>query len=76
MTVFYRYCQLNDNKTVTAEIIWQADDRWFKKWRLMMMDYANGWMNGSMGGGMWIWSLVGALTVVLLLVLINNQSKK
>ena len=41
-----------------------------------MMNYANGWMNGSMGVGMWIWTVVGVLLVVLLVVVINNQSKK
>ncbi|MFA7299439.1 MAG: hypothetical protein WC053_02730 [Sideroxydans sp.] len=41
-----------------------------------MMDYTNGWMNGSMGGGMWMWSVIGALVIVLLVVVILNQSKK
>jgi len=41
-----------------------------------MMHYADGWMNGSMGGGMWIWTVVGVLLVVLIIVVINNQSKK
>jgi uncharacterized membrane protein len=41
-----------------------------------MMNDANGWMNGSMGGGMWIWTVVVVLLVVLLVVVINNQSKK
>lgn len=39
-----------------------------------MMDYANRWMNGSMGGG--IWTVIGVLLVVLMVVVINNQSKK
>ena len=29
-----------------------------------------------MGGGMWIWTVIGVLVVVLLVVLINKQSKK
>jgi hypothetical protein len=29
-----------------------------------------------MGGGMWIWPLIGVLVVVLLVVMINKQSKK
>jgi uncharacterized membrane protein len=37
-----------------------------------MMDSANGWM----GGGMWIWTLIGVLVVVLLVVVINKQSNK
>ena len=36
-----------------------------------MMNY-NGWM----GGGMWIWAVIGVLLVVLLVVVINNVSKK
>ncbi len=41
-----------------------------------MMDYSNGWMHGSMGRGMWIWTLVSVLVVILLVVVINNQNKK
>jgi heme exporter protein D len=29
-----------------------------------------------MGGGMWIWTVIGVLVVVLLIVVINNLSKK
>ena len=29
-----------------------------------------------MGGGMWIWSVIGVLVVVLLVVVIKKQSKK
>jgi hypothetical protein len=29
-----------------------------------------------MGGGMWIWTVIGVLVVVLLVVLINKVSKK
>jgi hypothetical protein len=29
-----------------------------------------------MGGGMWIWTVIGALVVVLLVVAINKVSKK
>jgi uncharacterized membrane protein len=36
------------------------------------MHYSNGWM----GGGMWIWTVIGVLVVVLLVVLINKVSKK
>jgi hypothetical protein len=34
-----------------------------------MMDHLGGWM----GGGMWIWTLVGVLVVALLAVAINNR---
>ena len=26
----------------------------------------DGWMGGGMGGGMWIWTVIGVLVVVLL----------
>ena len=37
-----------------------------------MMNHNDGWM----GGGMWIWTIAGILAVVLLVVVINNLSKK
>jgi uncharacterized membrane protein len=37
-----------------------------------MMDHTAGWM----GGGMWVWTVIGVLVVVLLVVVINKQSKK
>jgi uncharacterized membrane protein len=36
------------------------------------MHYGNGWM----GGGMWLWTLIGVLVVVLLVVLIGKVSRK
>ncbi len=30
----------------------------------------------GMGGGMWLWTVIGVLVVVLLVVLINRLSKK
>lgn len=33
-------------------------------------------MNGWMGGGMWVWTVIGVLIVVLLIVVISKQSKK
>jgi uncharacterized membrane protein len=36
------------------------------------MHYTNGWM----GGGMWLWTVIGVLVVVLLVVVINRQPKK
>ena len=41
-----------------------------------MMDHPHGWMNGSMGGGMWLWTVIGVLLVVLLVVAITKLSKK
>ena len=37
-----------------------------------MMNNGYGWM----GGGMWLWTLIGVLVVVLLAVLINKVSRK
>ena len=31
---------------------------------------------GWMGGGMWLWTVIGVLVVVLLVVVINNLSRK
>jgi len=33
-------------------------------------------MNGWMGSGMWFWTVIGVLVVVLLVVMINRMSKK
>ena len=41
-----------------------------------MMNQTDGWMNGWAGGGMWIWTVVGILAVVLLVILISKLSKK
>jgi hypothetical protein len=40
------------------------------------MNHSNGWMNGYMGGGMWLWTVIGILVVVLLVVTISKMSKK
>jgi uncharacterized membrane protein len=41
-----------------------------------MMNHPDGWMNGWMGGGMWLWTVIGIAVVVLLIVVINKLSKK
>lgn len=41
-----------------------------------MMNQTVGSMNGWMGGGMWTWSITGALLVVVLLLAIKMLSKK
>ncbi len=33
-------------------------------------------MDGWVGGGMWIWTVIGVLVVVLLIVVISKQSNK
>lgn len=37
-----------------------------------MMNQTGGWM----GGGMWLWTVIGVVVVVLLVVVIIKQSKK
>lgn len=37
-----------------------------------MMNQMNGWM----GGGMWLWTVIGVLVVVLLVVLVNKVTRK
>ena len=37
-----------------------------------MMNHTDGWM----GGGMWIWTVIGVAVVVLLVVVIGKLSKK
>ena len=41
-----------------------------------MMNHTEGWMTGMMGGGMWIWTVIGVLVVVLLVVVITKLSNK
>ena len=41
-----------------------------------MMNRAGGLMSGWMGGGIWLWTLVGVVLVVLLVVLIIPPRKK
>ena len=36
------------------------------------MNHTDGWM----GGGMWLWTVIGVVVVVLLVVVINKLSKK
>lgn len=37
-----------------------------------MMNPTDGWM----GGGTWLWTVVGVLVVILLIVVINKRSRK
>jgi uncharacterized membrane protein len=41
-----------------------------------MMNNSYGWMGGGASGGMWIWTVIGVLVVVLLVVLIKKVSTK
>ncbi len=38
-----------------------------------MMNHTDGWMGG---GGMWIWTAIGVLVVVLLVVMIGKLTRK
>ncbi len=41
------------------------------------MNHTGGWMNGWMGGGgMWLWTAIGLLVLVLLIVMISKLSRK
>ena len=40
------------------------------------MNHADGWMNGWMGGGIWVWTVLGVVVVILLVVVISKLSKK
>jgi uncharacterized membrane protein len=40
------------------------------------MNHSDQWMSGWTGGGMWIWTVIGVLVVVLLVVLIAQQFNK
>jgi hypothetical protein len=52
--------------------LWWAVVGWSQRnERGFMMNHADGWM----GGGMWIWTVIGVLVVVLLVVLITKVSK-
>ena len=44
--------------------------------RSFMMNHTFGWMDGGMGGGIWIWTVIAVLVVVLLVVVINKVSNK
>jgi hypothetical protein len=41
-----------------------------------MMNQTNGWMSRWSGGGMWLWPIIGAALVVLLVVVMGKLSKK
>jgi len=40
------------------------------------MNQSDGWMGSWAGGGMWVWTVVGIVVVVLLAVVINKLTKK
>ena len=41
-----------------------------------MMNQTGGWMGGWAGGGMWVWTTIGVLVIVLLFVAITKLSNK
>lgn len=40
------------------------------------MNSTDGWMGRWMDGGMWLWTVIGVLVVVLLVVVILKLTKK
>jgi hypothetical protein len=36
------------------------------------MNHTDGWMSYGTGGGMWLWTVIGVLVVVLLVVVITK----
>jgi hypothetical protein len=54
----------------------QRNKRSFMMNQTDMMNHTDGWMGGWAGGGMWIWTVIGVLVVVLLVVVIAKLSKK
>ena len=41
-----------------------------------MMNNSYGWMGSGAAGGMWLWTVIGVLVVVLLVVLVKKVSTK
>ncbi len=41
-----------------------------------MMSHVDGWMNGWMGGGMWLRPVLGVVVVALLVVLVMKVSRR
>ena len=41
-----------------------------------MMNHTDGWMDGWAGGGMWLWTVIGVLVVILLVFVINKLPMK
>lgn len=41
-----------------------------------MMNHGDGWMNGWLGGGMWVWPVIGLVVVALLVVLVLKVSRR
>ena len=40
-----------------------------------MMNQTHGWMGGWMGGGIWLWTVIGLLVVILLFFMIKRIKK-
>ena len=40
------------------------------------MNQTSGWMGGWAGGGMWVWTVIGVLVIVLLVAAINKLANK
>jgi hypothetical protein len=74
----------NDTAASAHDPDYPVVDRSQHNERGFMMNHTDGWMDGWMhggmsgwmGAGMWIWTPIGLLVVVLLVVAINQMSKK
>lgn len=64
----------NSNDAAASDTVWIVQRWWAgrRNERGFMMNHMAGWM----GGGMWIWTVIGVLVVVLLVVAINKVSRK
>ena len=40
------------------------------------MNHTDGWMDGWTAGGMWIWTVIGVMVVVLLVVAVTKLSRR
>ena len=47
-----------------------------RKETCVMMNQTEEWMQGWAGGGMWVWTVVGTLRFVLLIVTIRKLTKQ
>jgi len=41
-----------------------------------MMDQSAGHMNGWLGGGGWVWTVISVLAIVLVIVMFNRNFRK
>ena len=77
--VCFRRLYGSKNAPFIPAVYLQIEEREFVSRTNGWMNGMNGWMgggNGWMGDGMWLWTIIGVLVAVLLVVLISKVSKK